>query len=268
MIFDFADYKEFVRNRLQELPQGGRGQFQKMAKAAGMFPSNLSQVFNGEKQLTPEQGEAIAAHLQLTEAESDYFLLLIAQARAGSASLRARLGRQIQTLQKDNLQLAKRLPIDRAMDLAEKAVFYSNWYYSAIHLLTFIPELRSVDALAARLHLPRSLVQTVVNFLLDQGLCVAGPSGIEPGTKHTHLEASSPLIARHHANWRVKAIERQPLLHPLQELAYSGQLALSRADALKVRELCMRLVADARALVDPSPSEAAFCLNVDWFELN
>jgi uncharacterized protein (TIGR02147 family) len=266
-IFDFANYKEFVRARLEEFPNSGRGQFQRMAQAAGMQPSNISQVFNGPKDLTLEQSEALTRYFQMTEIESDFFLLLVSYARAGSSQLRFKLKRQIAKFQNNAKQLAVRLPADHVMTTAEKAVFYSSWDYSAIHILSFIPGMRTVEAVSKHLRLPRPRVQEIVNFLIEQGLCVSTPQGFIPGTKHTHLPANSPLTVRQHANWRIRAIDGHLRMNQENELAYSGQVSISRDDALRIRTLCVSLLEDIRKTVDPSPCEVAYCINLDWLEI-
>jgi uncharacterized protein (TIGR02147 family) len=266
-IFEFNDYKQFIQGKVQAGSKS-RGQYQRMAKAAKMQPPNLSQVFNSEKHLTLEQGEDIAGYLGLTESEIEYFLLLILYARAGTPNLKKRMKRKLEGARSENQKLVNRLPSEGGMSAAEKSIFYSNWYYSAIHILTFLPECRTSDAIAQRLRLPRALVQEVVQFLLSMGLLVQDKSGwLKPGTQHTHLEAASPLVARHHGNWRVKAMEWHPQLDDSNELSYSAQVTLSREDASRVRALCVRLAEDVRGVVSPSPSEVAYCINLDWLAI-
>jgi hypothetical protein len=44
-------------------------------------------------------------------------------------------------------------------------------------------------------------------------------------------------------------------------------MALSKSDVLKVRALIPHWIEQARGISDPSPSEAVYCLNLDWFEV-
>jgi uncharacterized protein (TIGR02147 family) len=238
-----------------------------MAKAAQMQSSNLSQVFNSDKHLSLDQAEAVASFFEMNESESDYFLLLVMHDRAATNKFRARIQRQIALRRSENLQLSKRLSSDGSFSDADRALFYGNWYYNAIQILTFIPEFRTIDAITKKLNIPRPIAQEAIRFLIRSGLCTETPNGLVPGTKHTHLEASSPLATHHHANWRIKAMERYPLISRTKELGYTSQMALSRDDAERVRAMCMKLIEEIRAVVDPSPSQAVYCLNLDWFEL-
>jgi hypothetical protein len=52
----------------------------------------------------------------------------------------------------------------------------------------------------------------------------------------THIEDSSPLVARHHRNWRIKAMERHPVMKPKTELAYTAPMTLAESDVLKIRD--------------------------------
>jgi len=82
-----------------------------------------------------------------------------------------------------------------------------------------------------------------------------------------HLDASSPLIRSHHANWRLHAMDRHPFLDQKDELAYSFAVCLSAKDAKAVRASLLEMIADIRKRTDPSPSEELFCLNLDWFRV-
>ena len=106
----------------------------------------------------------------------------------------------------------------------------------------------------------------VLDFLIGHGLCIETEGQIRPGPQSTHLPSTSPLIARHHGNWRVKAMERHASLALESELAYTSPMALSRTDAVMIRETLLQSIDQVVAIVDPSPSEATYCLNIDWFE--
>jgi transcriptional regulator with XRE-family HTH domain len=267
MIFSAIDYKAFLKEWIGTQENGGRGALNRLAQAAGMQPSNLSQVFNSDKNLNLDQADGIAELLELSPAETDYFYLLIEQARATRPRLKRELERQLRTKATEHQQLARRLPSEDRLSEDQKAKFYSAWYFSAIQIATNLPGAHTVESLSRRFQLPRTLVQEVVQFLLSNGLCAERDGQLVPGVKHTHLAATDSLIGRHHGNWRVKAMERHPLLHLDRELSYSGQHTLSAGDALKVRDLCLKLIEDTHRVVTPSPSERLYAFNLDWIEL-
>lgn len=266
-IFEYADYRLYVVERIKKLPKKGRGEFQRIAQTLGMHTSSISQIFKGLKGFTPEQGCRLAEHLGLNELESDYLLNLIEKERAGTKALQSRIEKRLQKIRELATQLVNRLPRDQVLSEENKALFYSNWFYSAIRLATDIEGLQTIEALAAHFSLQPALVNDVLQFLLGCGLCVEQDGLYKMGPKRTHLEATSPLVSRHHMNWRMKAVERSTKLELNEELQLSAPMVLSKKDALHVKALLMTQVEDVLKKAAPSPSETLYCLNIDWFKI-
>lgn len=266
-IFDYRDYRPYVLDRIQKLPKKGRGEFQRIAQSLGMHTSSISQVFNGQKRFTPEQGSRLAEHLGLNEIESDYLLNLIEKERAGTKDLEARIEKRLQKLRKMAESLANRLPQDKVLTEEMKALLYSNWFYSAIRLSTDIKELQTIEALSQFFSLPPALVNEVLRFLISCGLCVEENGLYKMGPQRTHLEASSPLISRHHVNWRLKAVERTTELEHSEELQFSSPVVISKSDAVRIRNILLDEIQSVMKIVTPSSSEILYCLNVDWIKV-
>jgi hypothetical protein len=188
-------------------------------------------------------------------------------ARAGSVELREVFLKQIETQKKNQQQLANRVSRSRDLTSEERSIYYSNWIYAAIRNLSAIENYRQPGKIAAKLGIELPLLNQVLEFLLSTGLCVAGPDGIRPGPQMTHLEAASPLVSRHHGNWRIKAMERHPMLRVDEELAYTAPMTLSATDVAKIRALLADLVQKTDEIVGPSPSEKLYCMCLDWFEV-
>lgn len=266
VIYDYDSYPEYVRAVIRSQNSGGRGGLLKLANHAGVHTSTLSQILAGRKNFTPEQACLAADFLGLREIESRYFLLLVAKARAGTALLQKKIQTEIEELKGREDRLVEIVPQDRPLTEEERAVFYSNWFYSAIWAQTSIPGYGSREKLQQYFGLPRRLVNSVVSFLLRTGLCEEKSGVIQPGHQYSHLEAESPLISRHHANWRIKAMEKHPQLAP-SEISYSSPMTISKKDAARVRTLIADLVARVNAIRGPSPCEELHCLNIDWFKI-
>lgn len=264
-VFDFTDYRKFIHDGLSKQKSGGYGQLARISQALNINPSIVTQVLKGKKDFTLEQANDLGEYLELTDLESEYFLCLVQIERAGKKNLRDRWERRRRELAEKSESLKERMPARKELDDASKAIFYSQWYYSGVRILTSLEEYDSVEKIAERLRLPRATVKRVVDFLLSTQLCVEKDGVLKMGPQSTHLEAASPLVARHHINWRQKAIEK---MHHLEkdELCFTSPLSLSRADFEKVRKLLMKTVEDAFEIVDPSPSEQVAILNIDWLK--
>jgi uncharacterized protein (TIGR02147 family) len=265
-IYNFYSYRDYLKARIDMLPAGGRGELLRIAKAVGIHSSILSQVFQGHRELTSEQAVAVADYLELNENETRYFLLLAQWERAGSEKLKRVLKREIDQIRRDEAQVVRRIPQSQSLSPEQKAVFYSNWYYSAVRVLSSIPEWKNAEGMRKRLGLTREQFTTIERFLVEHGLCEEQNGILSLGPQSTHIEGTSPLVSRHHGNWRVKAMERHPSLNHDRELAFTSPMSLSRSDVPKVREAALEFISKACEICDPSPSEVSYCLNLDWFE--
>lgn len=263
-IFEFSDLRRFLGAYLTSLPNNGRGELGRIARALEVHPSLITVILKGEKQFTLEQGNDLCDYLKFTELEADFFLILVQLARAGKPNLIARLNRQLQSLKRRSRELKERLPDRVEMSAEAKAVFYSQWYYSGIRMLTQILDDQSPESIASRLQLPRPVVVEVIQFLLSQGLLKQTQNGFALGPSKIHVASGDPLVFRHHMNWRQKALAKFPRVEP-DELHFTGPLSISRTDAEVVRAILLKGIDETFKIVDPSPSEEVFCLNIDWF---
>lgn len=107
--------------------------------------------------------------------------------------------------------------------------------------------------------------KTILDFLLSTGLCKEEKGKIVVGPSSTHLEASSPWVRVHHANWRQQALQHLPQ-EENGKLHYTAPLTVSAEDALKIREMIVQFLEKVDKVIDPSPSEEVRCLNIDWFK--
>lgn len=265
-IFDFEDYAEFIVQSIQGLPKGGHGELRRLAAHVGIHSSTLSQILKSQKNFTLEQACLVAEYFGLNDLEYEFLLLLVNYKRAGSSLLREKLKQKILRTREQSAELKNVLHQDRELNLEERAVFYSNWYYTAIWALSSIPGYQTRELLQPAFPLPKLLVNQVIDFLLKTGICIEKSGLIQPGLKYVHLPSNSPLLPRHHANWRVKAMERHPLLTK-DELAYTSPMSMSFKDVRRVREILVDCIARINEIRDPSPCETLVCLNLDWFKI-
>ena len=264
-VYEFSDYRDYVTKTVRSLPKSGRGEYLKIAKHLGIHTSTLSQVLSGLKHFTLDQACALSDYMGLGELETQYLLLLVELERAGTERLRSTLKKQLSKLKEQGRELSKIIPGKRELSGEEKAIFYSNWFYTGIWALTSIPGFQTADAITKYFGLPKILVNQVISFLVSTGLCVEEGGTLRPGTTYVHLEGDSPLIARHHSSWRQKAIERHPFLSE-SEIAYSSPMSISKQDAEQIRKLIIEWIEQANKIRDPSPCETLYFLNVDWIK--
>ena len=266
-IYSSKDYREILLDRIKAAPGGTRGQLLKLSKAAGVHPSVLSQVFRGQRELSSEQAVLAAEYFELHEPEVRYLLLLVQLERAGNSNLRELIEKDLAHIRDQARQVSNRIPISTSLSDEQKAVFYSNWFYSGMRIFSSIPRLQDAQALRKKLGLGLEQFREVLNFLLQHGLVKVVSEKVSPVVQSTHLDGKSPLIARHHGNWRLKAMQRHPSLDLNRELAYTSPISIAEADIPRVRKILLDAIEQCCEISDPSASEEAFCLNIDWFEI-
>jgi uncharacterized protein (TIGR02147 family) len=265
-LFEYESYRVYMGDYLSSLPNEGYGQLAKIARAMILNPSTLTLILQNQKDFTPEQANDFCEHLQMTELETEYFLSLVALSRAGKPNLRARIQKQIHMIRKKSKELKNRIPPQAELTEEAKAIFYSQWYYSGTRLLTSIEGFNSAEKISERLQIPRVTVKRVLEFLLSTGLCVEKNGRYQMGPQSTHLGTESPLIARHHQNWRFKSMEKADAISA-NELLFTSPVSISKDDIPKVKSVLMASIEECFKIIDPSSCEELACLNIDWFKL-
>lgn len=267
-LFGSRDYKQFVLARLHAMPRRGHGEFQKIAAELKTHSTRVSHVLRGDLHFTIEQGCDLCRYLGMGDLETEYFLTLLQYQRAGTQRLRQTLEKQLQGIAERAELLVHRVGRDKLLSDEQKAVFYSSWLYTAVRQACSIRELATLDGLARYFDLPREKIRSVVDFLVQNGLCEErSDGGLAILGKVTHLEAGSPLVARHHANWRLKAMQRHERLTG-RELAYTAPMSISAADQTRIREMSATFVEQVLRVVKASePEQRLMCLNLDWIEI-
>ncbi len=104
----------------------------------------------------------------------------------------------------------------------------------------------------------------VVDFLLGAGLLREDNGKLRVGPRTTHLESDSPWVRVHHLNWRARAAEHFQDDHESQ-LHYTCPMTISTDDGRKIREMIVQFLQGLDPLIEASPSEGLYCLNIDWF---
>ena len=267
-IFEYQDYKKYVLERLKDSHEGGRGQLTKIAHHLRVPLSTLSLVFRGDRELTSDQASDLCVYFGLGEFETDYFLCLVDLARASSKSLKENLQRRIALIQKEASDVKKVVSVDKVLSPNEKFIFYSDWYYSAIRLLTSTGVREPIE-ISERLGLPLERVNSVLQFLLNAGLCVQADGHIKMGPRSTHIGSEDPLVFRHHRNWRELALNRhtQNKKTDSQELSLTYPCSISMAAMEKIKKELLVAIEKVDAEMEKSSEDLVAYLNLDFFKL-
>ena len=263
-IFDFSDYRLFLRKHIESLPKKGRGSVNRIAAHLGVHSSFVSQVLTSTRDFSLEQAHLLCSFMGLKAIETDYFMLLVERDRAGTKLLKDYFTEKLDRLKKDSLEIASRIPQDRGLTDYERSVFYSSWLYSAIRLWTSVGDGKTLDEVAQRFSLPRAKAIKILQFLAEIQLCTEINGRYKMGAQRIHLDRKSPFITKMHSNWRIKSIEASESLDDT-EMMFTAPLSVSKKDFEQIREQLVALIQSVSEKVTASDPEDIACLNIDFF---
>ena len=264
MVFDFSDYKAYLR-AIAGVGQR-KGLRLKMAQAANCQPTYVSLVLNGNSDFSLEQARLISDFLGHSKDEQHFFLLLVQKGRAGSKKLEAYFQEQIEQLLRQRLIFTQRLGKEHTLTEIQQAKYYSSWIYGAVHIALSIPALQNKKTLSQFLQLPTGKIAEAVEFLVQTGLVAERDGKYEFGPVQVRLGNDSANIIKHHTHWRQRAVESLER-ETERDLHYSGVFSLSSADAIRVKSLLLDQIKECQAVIRPSREEELYCFGVDFFDL-
>jgi len=269
-IYSNLNYKNVIRSWIEHPTNKGSGVRKSLAKALSCQTPFISHVLNGDYHFSPEQALACADWMGMNEQETQYFSLLVQWERAGTPALKSYLVKQINRLKKDESLLKKKVNIEASLSTENQTIYYSAWFYCAIHMALLNRQLQSIDALQKHFNLPKKKVLLVIDFLIKIGV-IEEQNGRFSVLKPTlHLEKDSPLLIQHHNNWRLKALENMQTNFSetdASHLNYSGAISLSAEDYEWIKQKLSETLKEIIDKVKDSNDEKIICLNFDCFEI-
>lgn len=264
-IFEFDDYKAYLTSVEAARTLVQKGFRTQLALQIDCQSAFISQVLNGHANFGLEQGLKVARFLHLNTFETQHFLWMIQYVRAGSEELRKHFFDHLSHSRGQHLHIQSRVSA-KTISLETQAIYYSEWYYSAIHMIVTIPQIRSIEKIARALGIAESVVRKAVQFLLSANLLKEESGKILPTETQLHLSHESPLVSRSHSNWRLAAI--QSLTQDNKKAVhYSTVSSLSKSDVEGLRRKLLQQIEEYVRTVAKSSEEELYCFNLDFFSL-
>ncbi len=266
-LFDFPSYRPYLIEKTKEITGRERGTRMRMAAILGCQTAYISRILAGQANLSLEQGLLLSSFFKLDALEQDYFLLLIQVERAGSASLTTYYKEKLDELRVRQLELRVRSHPQKELSDQDKMKYYSSWFYSAIHILSASPDVKSPLQFSRYLELSIETVQRALKFLVQIGLVIEQKNGyVYNGEQSIFLGRNSDMISTHHFNWRKKALMNLDSPKPL-DIHFSSVTIISEDCARNVASLIVEDIKKYRSLFHASESKDLYCLNYDFFRL-
>ncbi len=266
-IYDFKSYKEYLKAWIGQQPHNGHGSKSVIAKYTQCNPAYVTQVLNGNAHFSLEQIEKLKPILALDEDEFDFFVLLVERERAGTTTLNKYFTLKIEKVLQARKQIKNRVKNEDLLSEEVQVKYYSSWLNMAVHMALTIPSFQSISSVAYQLGTSERSVKDTVDFLLKYGIIAEIKTGYRIGTKRFHLSHDSPLISKHHSNWRLQVLKS---LDQKKEdnLHYSSVISISQNDYAKIRNDLLGAIENAKAIVKDSPEETLVSFCVDFFKVS
>jgi uncharacterized protein (TIGR02147 family) len=263
-IFEYSDYRDYMRAELNnDVERGARS---KLAAALRCQNSFISQILKKTVHLSFDHAILAADFFNLTTDRKAYFMNLVQLNRAGSKQLEDFYRAQLTEIKSRQLVISERIKPLFKITKHEQAIYYSNWWYASIHIMTALPEFSNPAEISSRLALPFEVIENAIEFLVNAGFIEKKSGKLSIGKARIHIEAKSPLASRHHANWRIHAAKVAESANK-ENLHYSSVIGISKKDAIKIKHEILNLIEKSEAILKDSKEEAPYIFLMDFYGL-
>lgn len=263
-IFKFGQYQSYLLHRMQESAE--RGTLARWSEAAQCQRSHLSRVLAGTLHLTMEQAFRLGQYFHLDLDAERYFLKLVEYERAGDSRYKEKLKNELTEIRESQEDFSKRLNYTKLKATEQEFLYYSNWYWGAIHILVSVPKYQNDVHIAQRLQLPIEIVQECLKKLEEFKLIEFKNDRWHFTSPHIHLAKNSPFNAINQSNWRSRAVVDTQTPNS-DGLHYTVVQTMSHKDAKKIKMMLFQAIDDYTKIANPSREEELFCFNCDFFQV-
>jgi uncharacterized protein (TIGR02147 family) len=171
-IFQFEDYKEYLKAYIQSQPKRGWGLLSKWSDLLSVKSSFLGQVLNGEKQLSPEHAHKLGCNLNLDRLSMEYFINMVSRERAGDFELKNYYSEIMAATKEKAAKLKSHISATKSLSDEEQGTYFSRWLFSAIRIYVSIGKGKTLSDITERFQISRNMAKNILDFLCETGLCL------------------------------------------------------------------------------------------------
>jgi len=265
-LYNYLNYKNFIKDQIKSSPTKGRGEYGRMAKAMQISSTLVSQIFNGDRELSLEQAFLISDYLNLSFDEREYFELLVLKERSGLKKQKDAYLEKIRTIQEKNKSFKKFVkPKNLELSKDDELVYYTEWIHASIRLLSELKEFQSLEALSKKLKVDLDVVRRSAEFLNRVGL-VEYKNGLVTGLKNNlHQEKDSSLTLLRQQTWRMKALENFQRKDK-NDYFFNALMTIEEKQFDKIKEILAEAVGQiGEQMGEVKSPKKMLCLNIDFF---
>lgn len=266
IVFDFTDYREFLKDYIKSQPKQGWGSMSKIAEAVDMTQAHISQIMAGAKDFSIEQALRLTKNFfSMSELETEYFVLLVQLERAGTVDLKNFFKKKLDSTKLEALKLKNHFTQDPLTEI-ELLRFYSNWKYSAIRMYCSLDSGKTFAEILEHFKFSPKELTTTLEFLVHRDLLVRENIKYKLGAQRTFAPKGSMAYLAHTKNWRLQGLARcEKMDH--EDVFITSTMSLSKADYEKFRHQVLESFKALSKQIETSPAEEMVCLTLDLFKI-
>jgi uncharacterized protein (TIGR02147 family) len=264
-IFNFSDYREYVKNWLKEARKTKESNLSRLAQKIGVHTTFLAHVLSGAKNLSLEQAADLSEIFKHTPIEEDYFFTLVHLDRAGTVKLKKYWMAKKIEIETARKKLNTRVGKHHELTDEERAIFYSSWIFVAVYVATAIDDGQTLEQISKLFKITRAKAEEILAFLTQSGICEKIENIYRMGKAVVYVPNDSPFVIKHHTNWRIRAMEKMDRRDD-SELFFSSPMSISKKDLQSIRELLAKTIQTSLEICKDSSAEEVICLNIDLFK--
>ena len=264
--FEFKSYREFLRGICRDRASG-RGFQANLAQAAGCQPSYFSQALRDKVHLTEDQVLGISEQLELSQQETEYFILLLRLEKASTLKLRKYLESKVIRFQRENNQKGQSVPADKTL-LKEEEIgkYFSSWIPSAVHLLVSNHRFNSPKLISQRLNVPLKVVEETLIQLQKLDFIEKKDDKWSYKGGSIHVPKSSPWQSLMQESRRQLAL-RSIVINPDEAIHFSSIFTIEQKDVDEIKRLIKPFLDKSHRIIQKSGTDELYCLCLDLFSV-
>jgi uncharacterized protein (TIGR02147 family) len=237
-----------------------------MAEAIGCQVAYISHVLSGERDFSVEQAEGITRFFAMTSDESEYFIWLVEKERAGTTQTKTFFEKLLQQKKDKYLQLKNRVNISYELDDIAKATYYSDYLYSAIHMIVTIPKFQTPNSISEALGISLKKTSQILEFLKAHGLITESSGKLISTSKYLFIDKNSPFIIQHHTNWKMQSLQNARK-NDSSDLHLSMTVTLSEKDSKLLQRRISEFIEEISETIKVSNEEKLMAIGIDFFHV-
>lgn len=191
---------------------------------------------------------------------------MILKERSGSKKLEIYFEKKIEAIRESRKLIRDAIKVDNPLTIDQQQTYYSNWLYSAIHIIVSISSFQNISDISAAFNISPKKTREILDYLHSIGLIEMTEKKVLPGKRRIHLSSDSIFSYNHHVNWRLRAIDAIQSRQP-HNLHFSGPISLTKDGALELQKLILEFIQKMEKVISEPNEEELFCLNLDYFRL-